>query len=60
MIDKTRKVDDVNKDSAHLMKCNWCNTTILSTDNFYGNFEQEKWCNSLSTKDMSFPEKFTS
>lgn len=34
MSDKTRKVDDVNKDSAHLIKCYWCNTTILSTDNF--------------------------
>lgn len=34
MIDKIRKVDDVNKDSAHLIKCYWCNTTILSTDKF--------------------------
>lgn len=34
MIDENKKADDIREDSSRFIKCYWCSTTILKTDNF--------------------------
>lgn len=34
MTNENKKADDIREDSSRFIKCYWCSTTILKTDNF--------------------------